>query len=247
MSEITNQSSFIPKQGPTKKKQRGPSGGIFPLTIISSGTFLAAIIASGFVFFYQGYINRSFDLAVTNLDQASASFNESNMQRVVAFDQRLRLSQKLVSEHVAVSEALRQLEDSTVQTAQFRSLSYEKASEGNGPKTLTLTGELIASSVDAVLFQAAPYITTINPVTGPEFNDVGFEVTDGENAVMSRAVSYELVITLEPSNIAYNPQTNNSFVIDTPFEPEVFSENEPFLDDVIDDFDIANEDIDNNN
>jgi len=248
MSEITNQSSFIPKQGATKKKQRRASTSILPLPIISSGILYAALIASGFVFFYQGYINRNFEQAVADLDQASASFNESNMQRVVDFDQRLRLGQKLVSEHVAVTEALRQLEASTVQTAQFKSLTYEKDVNESGLKTLTLSGELIASSVDAVLFQSSPYITELKPASGPQFFDVSFETPEGENASMGREVAYELVVTLEPANIAYSPVTTNSFTIDSSFDQDIFFEPELDFGDLTDDsLPVIDEDVDNDN
>ncbi len=204
MPENPNQSSFIPRQSSQKtSKRRRAQTSVIPLVVISTGLFLATILASAFVFFYGRYVDKTFNQAVANLDTAATSFSDKDMLRVTSFDRRLKQTGKLVGQHVSLVQALTQLEESTVRSARFNSIEIEKSNAG-----IRLTGEVVAANIDALIFQRSPYRQQIDPVLGPVFGEISFgstEAVDGGSAAIIDEVSYSLTVDLKPSNIAYIP------------------------------------------
>lgn len=148
-------SSFIPKRNPVNRPKSVRRYNFVIIPILSYTLFMSALFGAGALFIYQIKVNSQFHAAVQNLEDQIQGFNDSDLTRVVAFDERLGLAKKLLATHVSIVSLLTILENSTAATIQFKDLSITRKDDA----TLAVTAGLMTSSLDGALFQRGIYRT----------------------------------------------------------------------------------------
>lgn len=197
--------SFIPKRNPGQPRRPAGKYNLFFLTIVSYSLFAAAPLASAALFIYQKHTNNQFTMAVTNLDEAISVFKQSDLDRVLVFDERLETAKKLMNNHVSVVSLLKILELSTANTVQFENLDIERTQQ----KTILVKAKLTTPSLDGVLFQRAVYNNnaTISSTTLSNVKLVDLTSTSSENVNTSakKLVKLDAEFSFSADKISYQP------------------------------------------
>ena len=161
-------SSFIPKRNPANRPKSVRRYDLVILPVISYTLFMSSLIAAGVLFIYQISVQSQFNASVQNLEEQIQSFKDTDLNRVVDFDQRLGLATTMVTSHVSLVSLLSILETATAETVQFKNLKISRKDN----HTLAVNASLVTSSLDGALFQRATYgassliaETKINAVT----------------------------------------------------------------------------------
>jgi len=149
----TSSSSFIPKRKSAGSTRQVTRRNIYIFSIISYALFIAAPFASAAVFIYQKYTDNTFNQAVVDLDTAIKGFNETDLLRVIDFNERLDIGNRLLQSHVSLVSLLNILEQSTAKTIQFNSLKITRTDQSS----LLVDAEIVADTFDALLFQRGLY------------------------------------------------------------------------------------------
>jgi len=118
-------SSFLPKETPgaipVQIKKRHT---VHVFGLIGSIMFVGSLLASGGVFFYKDYLNKNLLIAQEALNTVSNESNEGKIEEIRSYDNRLRVADDLLRNHVAPSILFDEIEKSTKRTVQFDSFEY---------------------------------------------------------------------------------------------------------------------------
>jgi hypothetical protein len=174
--------------------------------------FIAAPLASVALFIYQIRVESQFKTSVANLEEQIQGFNNTDLTRVIEFDDRLKLTKKLVSSHVSLVALLAILENATADTVQFNNLSITRKDD----KTLEARASLTTSALDGALFQRSTYsaatqianakLSGITLVTGGTVDaKTGSKTTDASAPAPKGAVSLSAEFTFAADKILYAP------------------------------------------
>lgn len=145
--------SFIPKRNPVSRPQSVRRYNLVIMPVISYTLFMSSLIAAGALFIYQIRVEAQFAAAATNLDDQIKHFNDTDLNRVVDFNQRLELANKMVTSHVSLIPIFSILESITTETVQFKNLKIVR----KGEHKLTASASLVTSALDGLLFQKVVY------------------------------------------------------------------------------------------
>lgn len=196
-------SSFIPKRGVGKKPTVVRKSNFVLLSIISYALFVSAPLASAAVFIYERHTQNQFNKAVVSLDEAIANFNEEDLKRVTAFNERMLITQKLMAGHVSIDTLLTTIEAATAQTVKFKDMDINRI--GAGP--LTVSGLLTTDKFDGALFQRASY-NGADTLTSPAFTDVKLvepPADDSSSSVTGKKVEFKATFTVSSDAVMYKP------------------------------------------
>lgn len=142
-------SSFIPKQPlvgqesgtPRYKSRRQKSSTLLNLSL---GALLVSGLAYGAVYGYKFLVQREIKNMETELDGLRQEFRPAEIAQYKRFDERLRAAERVVSNHVVVSEVFELLSDITVPTVRYTSFEFAK---NTTPGTETeVDGEIVVSA-----------------------------------------------------------------------------------------------------
>lgn len=134
------QTTFIPKKpiGETAQavqpKRQNPSVGIF--TMLATLLFVISLIASGGIYFYNQLLTANIATMQESLSTAEGRIEQSFIVELQNLDKRLRNSNQLIAQHVAISPFFRFLEDNTLKSIQYDSFDFS-FSEGRPVATIT--------------------------------------------------------------------------------------------------------------
>ena len=115
--------SFIPKKDTSvveDKKKFGKTIDIYLL--ISSVIFFATIISAIGVFLYKSYLNSQIEDSIIILEREKGSLDTESIKILSTLDKRIKVSEKLLDEHVDMVGFFEILENSTLESIQFTSL-----------------------------------------------------------------------------------------------------------------------------
>lgn len=203
-------SSFIPKRSAGNKPRTVRRYNFFILSIVSYAVFIAAPLASVALFIYHIRTESQFKASVTNLEAQIKTFNDQDLSRVVAFDERLALSQQLVDSHVSIVTLLSILENNTADTVQFKDLSITR----KDAHTLVVDAQLETGALDGALFQRSTYnnasaliqkadLSGVTLMTAPAANDSKISASTATEE--KGAVALKAEFTFDADKILYAP------------------------------------------
>jgi hypothetical protein len=232
-------SSFIPKRNPGAKPKHAPVKSVFVLSVISYSLFIAAPLASVGVFIYQLQAGKNSAEALTELNQAINSFNESDYFRVLEFNDRLNATKALNDSHVSVASTLDIIAKATADTVQFKTLNLNRTDTD----TLSIKAELETSAFDGALFQRGQYDAQ-DLIADTSFTAVKFDTLEGSTAVVqssnqqanTKVVNLNAEFTFAAADIAYTPLS--AFTTAVPAVTAPVSETEVTPSDVANETDI---------
>lgn len=145
------QSSFIPHDAgqPEKLRARG-TGGLADLLLVLGIVALAASAAlGGAVFLYQQYVNSVASSDVAQLQRAKQQFEPALVQQLIRLDDRMQASESILTAHIAPSAFFDVLDQVTVKTISYSSLSFE----ATDPRQIQIKMQGVAQSVNSIAFQ----------------------------------------------------------------------------------------------
>lgn len=184
-------SNFIPHDtAQDADGARMHSGSIMDiLALIATILFVASIVLGVGVFLYQQYLEKSASSKVDQLKRAQAAFDPSLIQEFTRLDDRMRVADIILSNHIALSIFFHMLEQETLTTVSFKSLDFEATDLQN----MTIKMDGIARSVNSVALQADTF-SKVGIVASPIFSNIDRE-PDG--------VHFSLTALLNPMSIRY--------------------------------------------
>jgi hypothetical protein len=134
------QTTFIPKKSMTESsaapQKRSRPLGIF--SAIAILLFIIAVVSALVVFGYDRVIRSRVATLRASLETAEKQFEPNFIVTLQKLDARLRVSEDLLNQHVAVSPIFKVLENTALQGVQYDNFSYEV--QPNGSALLEMSG-----------------------------------------------------------------------------------------------------------
>ncbi len=206
--------SFIPKRGPAAHGKRGPaSRRVYVFTLISYVLLFATLLASAGMYLYTRHLNNQLDSEIVAFNKEINSFSEESMQKVLAFNNRLKQASTRLNSSISMVSIFQALEAATIDTVLIESLSLERKAD----EKYILTASIQTDSFDSTIFQRGEFQRdqTIDQVTisGLEAG----AATEGETSDES-LVSFTAVLDIPVSSVPYRstPQASNAIIIQNP-------------------------------
>lgn len=162
--------SFIPKKPIVSTQGVGGATVIKTTNIISlvgNIVFVFMLLISGGLFFYKSMLNDQIVQAGLDLDAARDAFQLDVIQELIDVNARLRATNDLLNQHVAISEFLLFLQEKTIKNVRFESLDYKNEVnnqsvtmkvEGSSYNALASQGEIFSKEE----FIKSPYFSEFN-------------------------------------------------------------------------------------
>lgn len=219
MADLSN-NSFIPKRGPAKRSRSAASRQVYVFTLVSYILMFATLLGSGGVFLYSKLLDKQLDEEVSLLNTEINSFSESNMQKVLEFENKLQQAAGRLDSSVSMVSVFQALEAATIDTVRIKTLGLEREKD----ESFILTAAIETNSFDSTIFQRGEYQRNqvVNSVT---FSDVKNTLSeDGESGGPARpVVTLEAEIAVPLASIPYTARRASPppIVISEPAPDEV--------------------------
>jgi len=186
------QTSFIPKKPVTGLGQPSHGGGLFyTLSII---VFVTTIIISVGVFGYQKYLEGQIKAMDTDLAAARQALEPDLIKELTRTNNRFVAADQIISKHEIVSGFFNLLENITLQSISYSSLSYK----ANDAGVIEVNMKGFARSYASVALQAQIYgeskFVRDSIFSDLDLNDVGDVTFTLKAQIDPLAVSYESLI-----------------------------------------------------
>lgn len=180
--------SFIPKQAvqTVASHRQRPAVSIF--LIIGVLIFFFAIVASGGIYFYKGYLTQKLDNQAKTLQQEKDAFKPDFLEELSQLDTRLNVANALLAAHQAPSLLFKFLEENTIVSVRFLNFDYTKNTATDAePGSMVLAMKGQAQGFGSVALQSDRFGSSKvikNPIfSGLDLSDVG-QVTFSVKAVV---------------------------------------------------------------
>lgn len=148
----TVQPSFIPHDAKVAQKQKigGRAGLADLLLLIGVVLVIASVALAAGVLLYQQYLASSNTSKLSQLQRAEAAFEPSLVKQLQRLDDRMNAGSQLLQVHLAPTALFTTLEQTTISSIQFTSLTIDATDRAH--ITLKMTG--VADSVNSVALQS---------------------------------------------------------------------------------------------
>jgi hypothetical protein len=186
------QTSFIPKQSaplPPLERRRQP---INFLMIIAVLIFIAGIAASVGVFVYQIYLTKTNDNLASEL--AKLKPDRAQIDVLKKFNQRVNISNQLLSGHTTMAPIFTMLGDSTLQNVRFKGMSISTSMDTPRVVTIALSGE--AKNYEAIALQSDSF-TSSGFIKNAVFSGLQFDS-------QTRNINFNVSAVVDPSLLSYS-------------------------------------------
>lgn len=206
MADLSNNSSFIPKRGPSKRKRGAHTRQVYVFTLASYIFLFATLLGAGGLYLYDDHTKKQLNNEITLLDSAIRDFNEPDVLRVQEFDSRLSQAADRVNKGVSIVSVFEALEESTIDTVVLESLSLTREMDSQ----FVLTASIETDSFDSTIFQRDVYgdYQKVDSIIIENFSSdftLNEESSSGDNEDSEPAVKFTAKITLPLSAVPYEP------------------------------------------
>jgi len=187
-------SSFIPSDAvvsPTRKTAQRTSFGDL-LILIGIVLLVASAALAVAVFLYVQYLEQSSASKVEQLKRAKDVFEPALIQELTRLDDRMRVADKVLKNHIAPSRLFQILEELTLQTVSYDNLTFKATDAQNISMQMSGT----ARSVNSIALQA-DYLSRSGTIANPIFSNIARK-QDG--------VHFDLSALVSPLALRYNQQ-----------------------------------------
>lgn len=141
--------SFIPKHTTNKIEKKNTPRRVFVGTIIVRVLFFAVMIVAVGVYAFDSRLNGQIKEESNALYNAASTFKKDDLDRVIAFDNRLQQANILLSNTVSIGSVLKILEENILQTVQIENLALTRT----GLDKYELVAEMRTDSFESVIYQ----------------------------------------------------------------------------------------------
>ena len=167
--------SFIPKK-PIISEKIKISRPIGFLMVIASVIFFGTILSFGGFYFYKEVLTKKIVSLEESLFTAKNSFEPAKIAELQILDKRLRASNEILSNHIAISPIFKILSELTMKTIRYTNFNYE-IGPGNNPKVFVkLSGQTISFTLGyrAIATQAEIFAKNKNLID-PVFSNLSLD------------------------------------------------------------------------
>lgn len=126
---------------------------VYIFNIVSYVLLVGTLIAVATVYLYGRYTQNALATAIVDYNTAIAGFDQTALDEVIEFDERLRHTTELIGGAPAITAALAVVESATIDTVQFIDLTLTYT----GQNELKLVATIKTDTFDSVLFQRQMY------------------------------------------------------------------------------------------
>ncbi len=184
MVEPTAPGAFIPHDTAVPTSTRRSGGGLNDLLLLCGIVlFVASAALAVGVFLYQQFLHTESSSKLQQLERAKAAFEPSLIQQLTRLDDRMHAAAGLLSSHMAPSAFFNALEQSTLQTISFRTLSLEAPDAQH----IAIKMQGIAASVNSIALQGDLF-SKHGVITSPIFSNIARQ-QDGVHFDLSAIVN----------------------------------------------------------
>jgi len=185
----TSPQGFMPHEAPVVSSAARQKGqGMKELfLLISIVLFIASAALAAGVFLYEQYLTTSSASKIDQLARAEAAFEPALIRELTRLDDRMRSANEILGDHIAPTAFFSMLEQSTIATVAFSSLTFS----AKEPGTMTIEMQGVAASVNAIALQADVFAKG-GMVTSPIFSDIDRQA-DGIHFSLSAFIDPEAV------------------------------------------------------
>ena len=188
--------SFIPHDATQHGVPRVAASGLLDLvTLVSIVLFVASGALAVGVFLYAQYLQASSTSKLDQLERATAAFEPALIQELARLDDRMRAGGDLLGQHSAPSAFFRMLEQATISSISFRSLSFDAVE----PQRISIRMDGVADSVNSIALQADVF-SKVGMIGSPIFSNIDRRA-DG--------VHFSLVALVNPTTLNYSAIVRN--------------------------------------
>ncbi len=183
------QTSFIPKKPIEETGPKRRTSGTGVITLIAFIVFILSLAATGGSFLYERFLVNAIEQKGQDLERARAQFEPETIEELSRMDEKLQEGQRILSNHTALSSLFDLLEELTLKSVRFTSLSLE---QGVGGTTVSLAG--VAQSFGSVALQSDVF---------GENRHIRDTIFSEVNVNTVGSVSFNVSFTLEPGYFTY--------------------------------------------
>lgn len=187
-------SSFIPSDAVVSPTRRTAQRTSFADLLILIGIVLlvASAALAVAVFLYVQYLEQSSASKVEQLKRAKDVFEPALIQELTRLDDRMRVADKILKNHVAPSRLFDLLEQLTLQTVSYSNFTFKATDAQN--ISMQMSGKAV--SVNSIALQA-DYLSRSGTIANPIFSNIARK-PDG--------VHFDLTALVSPLALRYTQQ-----------------------------------------
>jgi hypothetical protein len=135
------QTSFIPKRPIVEDRAVAKPVSLF--LVVSIVIFFSMVVSFGVIYFFKSSLAKNIVAMNEQLDLAKNRFEPAKISQLQSLDKRLRASNKVLANHIAVSPIFKSLSEITLKTIRFTNFSYESGSEQSNTILVKLSGQSV--------------------------------------------------------------------------------------------------------
>ncbi len=190
--EQTFQTSFIPKKPIIEKRAvEGRPIGFF--MIVAIFIFFTMLIATGGLYFYRTFLQKSVQSMHDSLNLAKNQFEPSKITQLQTLDKRLAAASIILSKHIDVSPIFEALATSTLKSIQYKKFDYSYSGDPTSKVKVQING--VATGYRAIALQADLF-TDNKFMIDPVFSNLNLDEKGS-------TVAFDLNFSVDPSFVDY--------------------------------------------
>jgi len=180
--------SFIPKKNVNfESKGKGTLDFAFLVAMV---VFLVAIFFSLSVFLYQNFLNNNIEESSIMLEREKDNFDINSIQQFSRLDQRIKVAETLLDNHVDLTGIFEILELNTLKTVQFKSFDFKSDESGMSIMMKGTARDYSTIALQSDIFGDSPLIK--DPIfSNLDVDDEGLVVFDFSATLSKDLVSYK--------------------------------------------------------
>lgn len=207
----SSQTSFIPKRPISPSPISYENRGVSIVTIVCVILFFGAVALSVGSYLYKGILTKQLATKKADLEKAKKSFDLETIQALKRLDIRMQSAETLLQSHIAFSSYFSLLEDSTLKSVRYTSLSIQDTKDSGSAGAVTEARPLnfklvgVAKGYSGVALQSDLFTRirskgVLEPVfSGLQLNDKGQVGFTAEALIDRKALQYSSTLGAQSS------------------------------------------------
>jgi hypothetical protein len=192
------QTSFIPKK-PIIKERAESSQPVSIFLILALFILFTVLLATGGLYFYKGVVAQNIIEMEKDLITAQSRFEPSKLSELQVLDKRLRASNEILANHIAVTPIFEMLEKLTIKNVRFTRFDYSLSNENKSAINVKMSG--VALGYRSIAMQSDVFAESKN-IVDPVFSNLmldnsGNVMFDLDFSVDSSFVNYKQTLPTE--------------------------------------------------
>jgi len=192
--ETKLQTSFIPKK-PITSDYSDDGSKVSLLTLLSIIAFIVVVAMVAGIIFWKDSLTKKIDADKQQLLKTKEAYEPNTIESLIRLDDRITVSNQLLSSHLAVSPVFKLLELETLRNIRFKTMRFSYGD--NNKVSLTMSG--VARNFETVAKQSDIF-GTLKFLQQPVISDL--------NLTQDGSVSFNFTATIDKTLVSYQTSRN---------------------------------------